>query len=98
MAGCRRVYLDGSFVTTKAFPNDFDCCWDTDGVDPQRLDPVFMDFSDYRARQKARFGGEFFPARATAKKPWTTFLEYFQLDKETGNPKGIVGIDLTCWP
>lgn len=31
--GCRRVWLNGSFVTAKDEPGDFDACWDTDGVD-----------------------------------------------------------------
>ena len=26
-AGVRRVFIDGSFVTTKANPNDVDGCW-----------------------------------------------------------------------
>lgn len=25
-AGCKIVYLDGSFVTSKLYPNDYDCC------------------------------------------------------------------------
>lgn len=25
-AGCRRVYIDGSFVTAKSKPGDFDAC------------------------------------------------------------------------
>ncbi|MDQ3701448.1 MAG: hypothetical protein M3442_11080, partial [Chloroflexota bacterium] len=33
-AGCPRVYVDGSFVTAKPDPGDFDGCWETDGVDP----------------------------------------------------------------
>ena len=39
-AGCRRVYIDGSFVTAKEAPADFDACWEVDGVDLARLDPV----------------------------------------------------------
>ncbi|MDQ6839290.1 MAG: hypothetical protein M3137_13430 [Actinomycetota bacterium] len=31
-AGCRRAWLNGSFVTAKEFPADFDACWDTAGV------------------------------------------------------------------
>ena len=27
-AGCRTVYLDGSFVTSRTMPNDFDACWE----------------------------------------------------------------------
>ena len=41
-AGCRRVYIDGSFVTAKKLPNDIDVCWDVDGVDPISLDSVFL--------------------------------------------------------
>ena len=32
-AGCRRVYVDGSFVTSKELPRDFDGCWDDAGLD-----------------------------------------------------------------
>lgn len=32
-AGCGRVWLNGSFVTTKEEPGDFDAVWDPDDVD-----------------------------------------------------------------
>jgi hypothetical protein len=60
--GCRLVYLDGSFVTRKERPGDFDADWDVQNVDDVRLDPVFWDFSRGHAAQKQRFLGEFFPA------------------------------------
>lgn len=61
-AGCRRAYVDGSFVTSKPEPADVDGCWETDGVDPAHLDPVLLTFDRHRRDQKARFGGElFFP-------------------------------------
>jgi hypothetical protein len=94
LAGCRTAFIDGSFVTAKPQPMDFDACWAIDGVDPERLDPVFLDFSNSRARQKARFGGEFFPADLPEGMTGKTFLEFFQTDKETGEPKGIVALDL----
>jgi len=31
-AGCQVVYIDGSFVTTKADPEDYDALWDAAGV------------------------------------------------------------------
>ena len=31
-AGCQRLYLNGSFVTQKPVPNDYDACWDPSGV------------------------------------------------------------------
>lgn len=35
--GCRRVYLNGSFVTNKEQPGDYDACWEADDVDIIRL-------------------------------------------------------------
>jgi hypothetical protein len=97
-AGCRRAYVDGSFVTAKEEPGDFDACWEIAGVDSGLLDPVLLQFSDARAAQKARFGGELFPAEAIADPDGTRFVRYFQRDKHTGEPKGIVALDLGEMP
>jgi hypothetical protein len=96
-AGCARVYLDGSFVADKQIPGDFDACWETRGVDPALLDPVLLDFSPGRAAQKAKYGGELFPAEVPADPSGTRFLDYFQRDRATGEAKGIVAIDLGVW-
>lgn len=93
-AGCRIAYLDGSFVTTKDSPGDFDACWEARGVNAAMLDPVLLDFSARRAAQKAKYGGELFPADGAAEPAGTRFLEYFQRDRETGEAKGIIAIDL----
>jgi Family of unknown function (DUF6932) len=93
-AGCRRAYLDGSFVTAKDEPGDFDACWETAGVNSALLDPVLLEFVNARASQKERFRGELFPAEAIADPDGTRFLDYFQRDKLTGEPKGIVALDL----
>ena len=61
-AGCHKIFLDGSFITEKPIPGDFDACWDDNGVDVGKLDPIFFDFSDGRKNQKKCFCGEFFPA------------------------------------
>src|SRR5258708_6051261 len=53
-AGCMRMYLDGSFVTAKERPNDYDGCWDPTRVNPKQLDPVLLDFSNGRAAQKLK--------------------------------------------
>jgi hypothetical protein len=97
-AGCRRAYLDGSFVTAKEEPHDFDACWEIAGVDAGLLDPVLLDFSNARAAQTERFRGELFPAEAVAAPDGTRFLDYFQRDKLTGDPKGIVVLDLEDLP
>ena len=95
--GCRTVYVDGSFVTCKSWPRDFDACWDVAGVDPQRLAPFLLDFSSGRAAQKARFGGELFPVQLPKGPSCKTFLEFLQTDRQTGDPKGIIALDLRSW-
>lgn len=96
-AGCQRIYLDGSFVTAKEIPGDFDACWDPTGVNPHLLDPVLLDFTNRRARQKAKFGGELFIANYPADTAGRTFLDFFQIDKDTGNAKGIITLNLRRW-
>lgn len=93
-AGCRTAYVDGSFVTSKEDPADFDACWDPEGVDLDRLDPVFSDFTDDRRAQKDRFGGELFPANAAADHMGTPFIDFFQRNRDSDQGKGIIEIDL----
>lgn len=98
--GCAEVFLDGSFVTAKELPDDFDVCWSVAGVDLSQLraiQPTLLSFSNQRALQKAKFLGEFFPAdvKAETRSPFRTFLKFFQTDRDTGNPKGIVGLRTT---
>jgi hypothetical protein len=96
LAGCTRIYLGGSFVTNKERPKDFDACWDDIHVNLaylKSLEPVLLDFKNKRAAQKAKYGGELFPASYTADTQGKTFLEFFQQDRD-GNPKGIIQINL----
>lgn len=95
-AGCKYVYLDGSFTTNKEIPNDIDVCWDMNNVNLDtlnKLEPVFFDFDNGRLNQKIKFGCEFFPADFIAKPPTTIYLDFFQEDRD-GSKKGIVGLKL----
>ena len=92
-AGCKRTYIDGSFVTTKEHPGDFDACWDLDGVDFDVIDETLLTFDAGRGTQKAKYRGELFPADAAADPLGTLFRDFFQCDRD-GNPKGIIVIDL----
>ena len=93
-AGCQTVYLDGSFVSDKTVPDDFDGCWEEAGIDFNSLDPVLLNFTGGRAAQKAKYGGELFPACNSADAQGSTFLEFFQIDKYTGSRKGIIALNL----
>lgn len=92
-AGCRQIWLNGSFVTTKDEPGDFDACWDTHDVDLDSLDPVLLDLSNHRSAQKARFGGELFP-NVVETQSGLSFAEFFQNERDTRR-KGIVVIHLS---
>jgi hypothetical protein len=96
-AGCQRIYIGGSFATNKEFPGDFDVCWEDDNVDFVKLkdlDPVLLNFDNNQAAQKAKYGGELFPASLETNFNGKTHLEFFQQDRD-GNAKGIIAIDLS---
>lgn len=93
--GCKKIYIDGSFVTKKEYPGDFDACWDESGVDLLRLKSEYgtiINFDNHRKAQKERYFGEFFPMSFPADEHML-FLYFFQKDRD-GNKKGIVQIDL----
>ena len=95
IAGCRRVFIDGSFTTTKDFPSDYDACWEVEGVNPNVLDPVLIEFSDLdRNLQRKIYRGDVFPAHQTESSCGKAFIDFFQIDKITGNSKGIIAINL----
>ncbi|GGC42378.1 hypothetical protein GCM10011386_38220 [Parapedobacter defluvii] len=89
-AGSPQVFLDGSYVTEKPLPNDYELCWDTDNVDPNILDPVFLTFEHGRKEQKEKYFGEFFPTLMIEGNSGKPFLDFFQIDKISGMRKGIV--------
>ena len=97
IAGCVRVYLNGSFVTAKEDPQDYDLCYEGRGVDATLLHPVFFDFRGKRAAQKAKYLGELFPSHFQAAIGYN-FFQFFQQHSLTGAAKGIVAIDLRGLP
>ena len=71
-AGCRRVWINGSFVPAKEEPADFDACWDSDGVDVDGLDPVLLDLSDGRAAQKTDLAVNSSPTSSRRPRGWSS--------------------------
>lgn len=94
-AGCQGVWLDGSFVTDKEVPRDFDACWDPTNVAIDKLDPVLRDMEAGRLSQKVKYGGEFMP-NVIEGGSGLYFVEFFQRDRN-GKPKGILHIDVEEW-
>ena len=99
-AGCRTIYIDGSFVTSKEKPGDFDACWEDNGVDIDYLKliaPTLYNFVQRRAEQKTKYKGEFFPSNYLANDSGTAYIDFFQFDTRKNTPKGILAIDLQRW-
>lgn len=103
--GCKELYIDGSFVTTRNRPRDFDACWLREGVDLSRLNqiaPILKRapgfFRGVDCKQK--YGGDIFPLTRLVPNPKSgaardiTYLEFFQMDKESGQQKGIILLKL----
>ena len=92
VAGCATAYLDGSYVTDKAKPSDYDLCWDHAGVDRSLLHPVIEKVTPPRTEQKLRYRGDILP-NIVESNSGLLFVDFFQVHKETGAPKGIVKLD-----
>ncbi len=90
--GCRLVYVDGSFVTTKLFPNDVDVAFDNTYMDWKGLKkhhPEFFDIDRGDIIQKEKYSSHFFACNSFE----TYFIDFFQFDRN-GNAKGIVKLNL----
>jgi hypothetical protein len=93
-AGVRRIYIDGSFVTNKAYPADIDGCWDAHAdIDTDILDPVFLDFNSGRQAMRERYDVDFFISQVIEGISGKPFIDFFQIDRD-GNPKGILALTL----
>jgi hypothetical protein len=97
-AGCRTIYINGSFVTREPKPKDFDACYDNETVDIDYLRinaPRLLNHYD-RAGQKAKYRGEIFPSQQAIGNYGINSFELFQRDRQQ-NVKGIIAIDLTTF-
>jgi hypothetical protein len=89
--GCRFVYIDGSFVSTKIYPEDIDLCFDTTGIDSDKLEKEFPAFFEpngvgeiHRDLQCHIF---------TFSETSPRFFDMLSEDRE-GNPKGFIKLNL----
>ena len=94
-AGCVSVKIDGSFVTSKLEPSDFDGTWDPDGVVKIELDPIIDSEDKYSMKDK--YLGELYRQNTIEVATGKTFDEFFQMDRMK-NRKGIVKINLETLP
>ncbi len=93
-AGCRAIIIDGSYVTAKENPGDWDAAFDPYGMTAAGLDPILLKHDDCRRAMRAKYFGDLFPWTAVASNSTgTIYHEFFQADRD-GRSKGIVEIKL----
>ncbi|MDR0395187.1 MAG: hypothetical protein LBH77_08535 [Tannerella sp.] len=90
---CPVIYIDGSFVSQKNNPGDWDACIDCSTQVVTALFKVFP-FADIDEQIRI-YGGELYHARTEADEYGTIFLDFFQQIKtDSAKKKGIVRINL----
>lgn len=97
-AGCVAAIVDGSFVTNKDEPGDYDLAFDPSGVNGGLVDPVLRRHDDGRRAMKAKYFGEVFPWGAVAcSTTGLIYLQFFQRDR-SGVAKGVVLVNVKLLP
>jgi len=88
LAGVHKIWVNGSFVTSKKEPNDIDGCWEySNTVDISILDDVFL--SNTRNDAKAKYGLDFFISNVIEAGSGLPFPHFFQVNRD-GKLKGII--------
>jgi hypothetical protein len=88
-AGGGRLWIDGSFITDKAEPDDIDGCWEyIEGqTSLESLDPAFVNGD--RDKMRSKYGLDFFLANWIEAGSGQPFPKFFQTSRD-GRPKGII--------
>lgn len=88
-AGCTRVYLGGSFVTTKPEPGDWDGCFEAEGMNFFRLDKALA--RSNRLAMKDLYFGELYNAADLAI-TGQAFRDFFQSSRAS-QPVGVIALN-----
>ena len=97
-AGCSAAIVDGSFVSAKDEPGDYDLAFDPVGVIGSLVDPVLRRHDDQRKAMKAKYFGDVFPWGAIAcTKTHLIYRDFFQRDR-SGIAKGVVLLNVKLLP
>lgn len=90
-AGCARVEVGGSFVSSKQLPKDFDLVFQKEGVDMNLVDPSIS--SKQYWLQQDKFGGEFFASDTHFNSPYKSAIEMIRQTRRN-EEFGTVVLDL----
>jgi hypothetical protein len=91
VAGCARIFIGGSYVTSKLDPGDYDACWDPVGVSAN-LEPMMYD-DNMRLERRERYRGDLLIGSCDPG-PSGEFFRFLSRDKVSGEERGMIGIKL----
>ena len=90
-AGCEFLYIDGSFITRKETPGDFDACWEPFVRNNKQVNALLLEDSTFASSwRKEMFSGDIFPRFGE----YGDRVEKWQVDSRNGKVKGVISIDL----
>lgn len=92
VAGCSRIFVGGSYVTSEPHPSDYDACWDPSGVSAAFLDPIFYE-EGRDAERHDRYHGDLLISGCEPG-PTGVWFRYLSKDKITQEERGMIGIKL----
>ena len=95
--GCKAFYADGSLVTSKEEPGDYDICWDDTGMELLKAwqkCPELFDIGRNGQKIKDRYRGDVVPANnCPDPDSGINFVAYFMKDQED-RKKGIIRVEI----
>lgn len=91
---CKTIYLDGSFVTNKQLPSDIDICFDCEEEHWEFAILMMGDFIRDQELFKSKYHCNVFPSNLYSIDGQKYFRDFFQHDKYSNLPKGILKINL----
>lgn len=93
-AGAKNIYVDGSFVTSKMHPSDWDGCFCSCEIDFSAVDPLLLDINKNRDKIQKIYMCDIFPDNCLEGNSGMLFLDFFQQKKGSFTKKGIVLLNL----
>jgi hypothetical protein len=92
-AGIKKIWIDGSFISSRKEPQDIDGCWEYHkNVDLSKLDRCFANVD--RNDMKYRYGLDFFPSNGIEFLSQKPFPYFFQFSRD-GFKKGIIILNIS---
>lgn len=90
------IILDGSFVSSKPNPSDFDSIFVYDQKTEDRIasDPEANELLNYSACKELGFDLFIFSQTLVNEKPEWTHLDVFDVDTRTGIQKGVLEVSI----